>query len=84
VWSERSKTFFRGSNGEAFIEEAVSLEFRDVSDEEVTLPGLPVNFDYVERKIESLRACGIDRGSSAIGRTCPGNDGRGEEESVGS
>ncbi|MGA9773076.1 MAG: hypothetical protein WBV94_28860 [Blastocatellia bacterium] len=40
------------------VTEAVNIEFRELSDKEVQLPDLPVRFDLVEEKIQSLLAAG--------------------------
>ena len=56
-------------DGESFIEvkEAINIEFRDLSEDEVKLPDLPVRFDIAEQKAKDLKAAGqLERANSFL------------------
>jgi hypothetical protein len=56
-------------DGESFVEvkEAVNLEFRDLSEDEVKLPDLPVRFEVAEQKAKDLKAAGqLERADSLL------------------
>ena len=48
------------------ITEAVSVQFRDVSDQEVSLPPLPVRFDDAERSVDQFRSAGNHEQGDAL------------------
>lgn len=49
-----------------YLQEAVSVEFRDLSADEITLPELPVKFDLVNHRIEAMRAAHQDDKAAAL------------------
>jgi len=58
----------RSGDGNDFVDvkEAISIQFRDLSEDEVRLPDLPVRFDIAEEKARSLKAAGQYERSEAL------------------
>lgn len=52
------KTAVCSKDGSCDIIEAISVQFRDISDDEVKLPSLPVRYDQAERKAQTYRQVG--------------------------
>jgi hypothetical protein len=50
------------------VVEALSVEFRDVSEEEVGIPDLPTRFDKAEQKVETLKAAGLTQQAESLNR----------------
>jgi len=50
------------------VTEALSVEFRDVSEEEADIPDLPTRFDKAEQKVETLKANGLLQQAEALNR----------------
>jgi hypothetical protein len=46
--------------------EAVKVEFRELSKDEIDFPVLPVRFDIAEQKIESLKSAGFDKQAEVL------------------
>lgn len=49
-----------------YLQEAVSVEFRDLTTDEIKLPELPVKFDLVAHRIETMKAAHQDDKAAAL------------------
>lgn len=56
----------RQTNAVLYLQEAVSIEFRNLSEEEIKLPQLPVRFDLVNHRIEVLQAAHQDNKATEL------------------
>lgn len=54
------------TNAVLYLQEAVSVEFRDLSAEEIKLPELPVRFDLINHRIEVMQAAHQDTKAAAL------------------
>lgn len=54
------------TNAILYLQEAVSVEFRDLSADEIQLPELPVRFDLINHRIETMRAAHQDEKAAAL------------------
>lgn len=52
------KTVMHHGDGAEYVIEAINVQFRDVSDEEVALPNLPIRFDSAEQMVKDSRLNG--------------------------
>jgi hypothetical protein len=55
-------------NGEQDIIEAIKVEFREVSDEEASLPDLPLQFNKAQERLKILRTSGLVPQADALSR----------------
>lgn len=54
------------TNAILYLQEAVSVEFRDLSADEIKLPDLPVKFDLINHRIETMKAAHQDDKAAAL------------------
>jgi len=54
------------TNAVIYLQEAVSVEFRDLSVDEIKLPDLPVRFDLINHRIEVMQAAHQDNKAAAL------------------
>ena len=60
------KTVIHNDSGSEIMIEAINIQFREVSDEEVRLPDLPVRFDKAEKLVNEYRDMGNMSAADAL------------------